>query len=305
MSEDAVAPVIAAMLVLAVLATFFAAWNSYYIPSMKAQAETGHLGSVETAILKFSSDIDAAASLEKPMKLSEPVPLGGGETLFDPVKSGGYLEIRNGSPKNFLRVNWTSDLPGPNPDEYSGLVDISYEPVGNFWQDQGYLWANGTVYVRNGERNLSTPLLFTREQNIPYNITESLAGVGYSPDPFSSGNCSSLTLRTVTFQPDPEYSRVSGNGNAMLELVSTVPPPRSIVNATSLNISASARFPEKFRSGLWSSLNTDINRTLAGCSGNIHRTVLTDNEVQITFDTYPLHNTTLVLERTEIRVRAY
>jgi len=52
-TDEAVAPVIAAMLVLAVL-YFFAVWNATAIPSMKAQSEVTHLQEVESGILRFS-----------------------------------------------------------------------------------------------------------------------------------------------------------------------------------------------------------------------------------------------------------
>ena len=89
------APVVAAMLILAIGVTFFAAWNAYYVPSMKAQSEITHLRDVETGFLRFSSDIETAASLKRNMRLSEPIPLGGGEFTFDAVKSGGLLRIQN------------------------------------------------------------------------------------------------------------------------------------------------------------------------------------------------------------------
>ena len=74
------APVVAAMLILAIGVTFFAAWNAYYVPSMKAQSEITHLKDAETGFLRFSSDIETAASLKRNMQLSEPIPLEGGSS---------------------------------------------------------------------------------------------------------------------------------------------------------------------------------------------------------------------------------
>ena len=156
MKEDAVAPVVAAMLILAVVVTFFAAWNAYYVPSMKAQSEITHIKDVETGVLRFSSDIETAVSLKKNLKFSEQIPLGGGDFSFDSVKSGGELKVRNASPAGYLRMNWTNGTES-NPDNYFSLVRFSYTPVNNFWQDQGYDWRYGNVYVQNTERNLQHP----------------------------------------------------------------------------------------------------------------------------------------------------
>lgn len=124
MKEDAVSPVIAAMLILAVVVTFFAAWHAYYVPSMKAQSEISHIREVETGFLRFSSDIETAASLKKGMRFSGSIPLGGGDFVFDPVKSGGELKIWNASPNGYLRLNWTSETPVGNPDDlfWSGQI---------------------------------------------------------------------------------------------------------------------------------------------------------------------------------------
>lgn len=305
MSEDAVAPVIAVMLILAVVATFFAAWHAYYVPSMKAQSEITHISEVEVGFLKFVSDVDTAVSLKQNMRLSEPIPLGGGEFTFDPVKSGGELKIRNATSGKFLRLNWTSETSVPDPDYYCGFLSISYEPVNNFWQNQGYLWENGTIYVKNTERNLSTPLFLPAEQNGTYGLAKSLIELEYAPAYTSPGNCSSITVRVANITPDNQHYRINGNGNAVLALESHVEkPPRRVLNATSLNISITTRFPEDFRTGLWDSVNSSIDSALTSC-GNIQRTKQTDREVQLTFKTYPYPNMTLIRETTEITIGAY
>ena len=74
MRDDAIAPVIAAMLILAALVTFFSIWNAVYVPSMKESSEVGHLENVESAFQHFSSDIDyAASSYQNNLIFSEPV----------------------------------------------------------------------------------------------------------------------------------------------------------------------------------------------------------------------------------------
>ena len=74
MKDDALAPVIAVMLILAAIVTFLSIYNAIYIPSMKESSEVEHLQNVESAFQHFSSDIDyAASSHQNHLTFSEPV----------------------------------------------------------------------------------------------------------------------------------------------------------------------------------------------------------------------------------------
>ncbi|MDO8873270.1 MAG: hypothetical protein Q7V05_11165, partial [Methanoregula sp.] len=282
-------------------------------PSMKAQSEITHIKDVESGFLRFSSDIDTAVSLKKSMKLSEPIPLGGGDFTFDPVKSGGELKVWNASPAGYMRLNWTNETEPPSqnhytsPDHYSGLVKFSYLPVNNFWQDQGYRWSYGNVYVINSERNLSTPLKFARMDDVTYGLAGSLVDLEPVPLYTTPGNCSSITVHTINIIPDSRHFRISGNGNGMLVLESNVSTER-VLNATSMNLSITASPYGRFNTTLWDSLDTSVKKTLASC-GNVERTDPAPREIRLTFQNpYPnssYSNLTLIRKTTEITIGAY
>jgi len=320
MSDDAVAPVIAVMLILAIAVTFFAAWHAYYVPSMKAQSEISHIKDVETGFLKFSSDIETAASMKKNMKLSEPIPLGGGDFTFDPVKSGGELKVWNASPLDttstgYFRFNWTNKSSvGPGTMQNFSLVKFSYKPVNNFWQDQGYGWSYGNVFVLNTERNLSTPLQVAHWSDVTYGLAESLVDV----EPVQSvstaeiptnRNCSSITIRVVDITPDSRHSQTSGNGNGMLVLESAV-KTEEITYATSMHLSINTP-PDRFRNSslwnetLWNSMNATSVERLSQCE-NVMMAFPSEHETRFTFKENPGYpNMTLIRETTEIKVGAY
>ena len=305
MNEDAVSPVVAAMLVLAIAVTFFAAWNALFVPAMKAQSEITHIRDVESGFLKFSSDIETAASLKRDMRLSEPILLGGGDFTFDPVKSGGELKVWDALPEGYLQQDWTSQTGPGNPDRSFRLVKFSYTPVNNFWQDQGYGWMYGNVYVLNTERNLSTPLQFYNTTDITYGLAGSLVELEAVPSYSSPGNCSSVIVRTINITPDSRHFRISGNGNGMLALESTVDRER-ILNATSLTLNITAP-PGRFGNGVWDSVNASAAGTLDVC-GNVIRILPSDpnqQKLRLVFETYPYPNMTLIRETTEIRIGAY
>ena len=61
----AVAPVVAAMLLLAALVMFLSVYNAVVVPSFKEQAEVEHLYAVEESFLAFGSDMTTAAALNR------------------------------------------------------------------------------------------------------------------------------------------------------------------------------------------------------------------------------------------------
>jgi len=319
-NEDAVAPVVAGMLILAVVVTFFAAWNAYYVPAMKAQSEISHIREVETGFLKFSSDIETAASMKKNMKLSEPIPLGGGDFTFDPVKSGGELKIWNASPlgtstTGYFRFNWTNkSSTGPGNVQNFSLVKFSYNPVNNFWQEQGYGWSYGNVYVLNTERNLSTPLQFAHPGDVTYGFAQSLLdlepvrSVPTYANPHDA-NCSCIKIRVVNITPDNRHSQTSGNGNGMLVLQSTV-RTEEIIHATSMYLSINTP-ADRFRNStlwnatLWHSVNATSVENLKLCD-NIVMEFPYEHETRLMFKTGPGYpNMTLIRETTDIQIGAY
>lgn len=318
MSEDAVAPVVAMMLILAVVATFFAAWNAYYVPSMKAQSEITHIREVETGFLEFSSDIRTAVSLKKAMTLSEPVVLGGGDFAFDSVRSGGGLTVWNASPVDtpstgYVRIRWTNA--SEDSDVHPGLVKFSYNPSGNFWQNQGYGWSYGNTFVLNTERNLSTPLEFNRWSDITYDIAGSLVEVDPPRRAASTvaiadnRNCTEITIRAVNMTADSQHSRISGNGNAMLVLKSIV-HTEEIQQATNLYLSVNTLPDWRYRNStrwnetLWASVNETSVGNLASCE-NVVVDPVSEHETRFAFRPSPYPNVTLVREITEITVGAY
>ncbi|MDD1694207.1 MAG: hypothetical protein LUQ71_05735 [Methanoregula sp.] len=298
MSEDAVAPVVAIMLILAVVVTFFAAWNAYYVPSMKAQSEITHIHDVEDGFLRFSSDIDTAVSVKREMKLSEPIPLGGGEFMFDPVKSGGNLRIVNET-EGYLRVTITN---GTNPDTAINLLRFSrysYEPVNNFWQDQGYVWTYGNLNVTKG--SLATPLQFARMENVSYDIAGTVFDIGW-PSPDSSGQCSRIDVFLVNISPRNGYTAANGNGNGLLMLNSTV-ATRQFANASMLTVRINPNIPEGFKAALWSAVNQRASEYTANCNNVQYSADAANLEVQMTFTAIP--NMTLNRRLTEISLGAY
>jgi hypothetical protein len=221
MKDDAVAPVIAAMLVLAIIVTVFSVWNAIALPSMKAEAEINHIHDVEHSFTQFSADLSNTASMKQETTLSETVPLGGGGVIFSSLTSSGTLRVDAESLPLYDLTIVNDSIVYP---QESRLVKFSYRSEGNYWQDQGYVWHYGYVnvtkgYAKNSVDNagMATPLSYAgmNAVNKAASIKKfagSLADIDAHPWFNSTKNCSEITISAVTFSPSPDEQFASGNG---------------------------------------------------------------------------------------------
>jgi len=141
--DDAVSPVIALMLILAILATCLAVYTTTYVPGLKQQDEITHSGEVKLAFERFASDIDNVIALGKPAVYTEVLELGGGDVPLSPTKSSGTVEINTTVIGNYTVVSGEKNLTG---------IEISYLPSFTAWEKQGYLYKNGVVWITKDEK---------------------------------------------------------------------------------------------------------------------------------------------------------
>lgn len=339
MKDDAVAPVIAIMLILATIVTFLSIWNAVYVPSMKQSAEVEHLQNVESAFVQFSSDIKTAVSMKKDLSFSKPVQLGGGDFIFNSLRSSGSLHVQDEpDPVYTLTLsNETSTVLQIN----GTLVNISYQPQGNFWQDQGYQWQYGYMNVTKYQ-TLQTPLSYytmsdvtsemedfnsslaqfaqsfgevTYTQNLSFqmnNITTTIDNTTITTTTVSQmqGYCSRIDLYAVTIGASPDKPFVSSNGQGTLTLTSTKtePPSDNVVTGISFGWGGSEGSDtlKAFRNATFSSWNDSFaNGPAKDCKNNI----LYDNTSSTTgFSQYEINQTispvTINLHRVEIDISA-
>ena len=247
MDERAVAPVVAAMLLLAVLVMFLSVYNAIVVPSFKQQAEVEHLYAVEESFLAFGSDMTTAAALKRDLHLSKRIPLGGGETIFDPVRSGGTLRVSGdpGGPLASVTVNGTS--------YYCNLTNFSYTPISNFWRDQGYIWQYGYTNVTGGG-GLQTPLDYADMDE----VRKAAEGTGFSGslieiehDGQNGGNCTDIRISLVTFEPHEKHYFTSGNGIGTLVLDAAVKEIPITPSPETIEIAVNTDLPIPLNTSLW------------------------------------------------------
>lgn len=212
-NDEAIAPIVAVMLILVVVVTLLSVYNATYLPGLKQSAEIQHLDEVEEGVLKFGSALEEAASLKRNISLSQQIPLGGGDILLNSLKSSGSLHVQQES-EPYLTI-YNNNV----PIHELTLVNFSYWTVNNFWVDQGYTWQYGYVNVsRNAGSDGGTPLQYATMEEVNEDIVSFGQTLIY--DTGTNENGSNVTIEAVNFLPD-EDSFSSGNGIGKLKLNAT------------------------------------------------------------------------------------
>jgi hypothetical protein len=195
MNDDAIAPVVAVMMILVVAVTLLSIWNAIYLPDLKQQAEVEHLKEVEEGFREIDSDISHMMSLNRSGILKVGIPLGGGDIMLHQTKSGGTLALKD--PYVQISVNNTTQ------EREAYVLPIQYTPVSNFWLNQGYTWE---TYLNVSKGTVTTPLEFGQTDDME---------VGNYIRINTDSNLISIAVLNIT-QGEP--SSVSGNGIATIKM---------------------------------------------------------------------------------------
>lgn len=278
--EEGVAPIIAMLLILAVIVTVMSVYFNTYVPSLKEEAEIDHLSDVEKEFLSFSSDLENAVWQKSEGRLSRSFELGGGDVFLSTIKSGGVLKVEEDI--KLFNITITNKTTMTETTYNSSLVKFSYEPVSNFWQDQGYSWQYGYVNLTTGYGD-ETPLQYTDMDSTiqaienDSGIFKSLFDIDYmykldfekdSEGKYTGNtslNCTEMTL-TIASLEKGEKDYVSGNGIAMLSLETDI-ETLSFFNETQLNFSVNNDFLLEANNTIWECINEklcEFNSTIFG-----------------------------------------
>ncbi len=209
-NDNAIAPVVAVMLILAVVVTLFSIYNATYLPGLKQSSEIQHLHEVEEGFLKFGSAIEEAASLKRNISLSQQIPFGGGDIVLNSLKSGGSLHVQRENEPYLTVYNNSLEV-------YSlTLINFSYWTVNNFWVDQGYTWQYGYVNVTRDPESGGTWLQHVTMDD----VNETIDSFGQTLIEYNEDG-SDITIEAVNFL-EGEKSFTSGNGYGKLKLNATM-----------------------------------------------------------------------------------
>ena len=203
--DDAVSPVIALMLILAILATCLAVYTTTYVPGLKQQDEITHSGEVKLAFERFASDIDNLIALGKPAVYTEVLELGGGDVPLSPTKSSGTIEIETKEIGKY-------QIEGGAETALNG-IEVRYTPSFTAWEKQGYLYKNGVVWITKEEKVTPAELkLYTIQQGTDRQNETLQKWYPASAD----------TVIIPKFTVDGNKSEITGTSTAKLRLNATL-----------------------------------------------------------------------------------
>lgn len=237
MNNDALSPVLAVMLILAVAVTIFSVYNAEYLPGLKQQAEVGHLQKVEESMARFGSSLENAISLKRELSMSEPVVLGGGDILMHSAKSSGTIYVQQEKEPvviiKIIQIDDTSTV------KELHFVNFSYWPLDNFWVDQGYTWQYGFLNVSRvsgGKLYDPVPLQYSTMDRVEKKKFEtSTLGRSLVHLECTADTCNNITLTAVDMQSGTK-NFTSGNGVASFELETNISEEK-FVNVSTLSFS--------------------------------------------------------------------
>ena len=214
--DDAVSPVIALMLILAILATCMAVYTTNYVPGLKQQDEITHTGEVKLAFMRFASDIDNVIAQGKPAVYTEVLELGGGDVPLSPTKSSGTIEI------NTSKIG-AYQIDGGETKDLNGIA-VTYTPSFTAWEKQGYVYQNGVVWITKDEKKTPAQLtLYTVSdgENREKDVLQK-----WYPVP------SADTVIIPQFTVDENKTEITGTSTAKLRLNATLSEGPGTVTVT-------------------------------------------------------------------------
>lgn len=225
---EAVASVIALMLLLAVIATFICLYSTEYLPGLKEQSEIAQVTEVKEAFMDFSNDIDHIVSDKKGASYGHTIPLGAGDVIMSPEKSGGTLSVVDAGTIFGIR-NSSGAVAN------SSMVKAEFRPSYSFWEGQGYNWQYG--YINVTKDDIEVPLDYYTMADVTGGdefLTFAESFIDFEDDEYynsTSGQTelSSLEIDLVNFVPG-EKNFISGNSAGMLKILARE-------NTTSFNTS--------------------------------------------------------------------
>ncbi|HJJ48541.1 MAG TPA: hypothetical protein O0X39_06105 [Methanocorpusculum sp.] len=220
--DDAVSPVVAMMLILAVIAICVSVMFATYVPDLKENAEILHSKEVKEEFFKFASDVDNLFTNGRSGVYSYIIPLGGGDTLLSPSKSAGTLQLGR---ETIGEITIEGYVDGSSvTDTYMVYnTPVTYTPLLSFWENQGYKYGNETVYVTKGTVEIpalegvsdtEAEHLASRTTLLKYMEPQKI----YWYTGHDSVTHDTFTMNIISVENEVNESYISGNGEAVLTI---------------------------------------------------------------------------------------
>ncbi len=208
-SDDAVAGIVVAILLVGLFVTIFSIIQTVYVPQWMEEKESEHMGEVTSqfAYLKFATDVQLYSPTNSNLSISVPITLGSDKIPYLlSERSYGDLDILSGSSVVTIKNSTNSYI-------YS-LGTIKYSSRNSYFVDQTFSYEAGAVIVSQHQGNfLSLSPFFSVNNSQIINISFTLVNISSVGSKTSANGYSTTSILTKYLSSSDQTVTISNITN--------------------------------------------------------------------------------------------
>lgn len=208
-SDDAVAGIVVAILLVGLFVTIFSIIQTVYVPQWMEEKESEHMGEVTSqfAYLKFATDVQLYSPTNSNLSISVPITLGSDKIPYLlSERSYGDLDILSGSSVVTIKNSTNSYI-------YS-LGTIKYSSRNSYFVDQTFSYETGAVIVSQHQGNfLSLSPFFSVNNSQMINISFTLVNISSVGSKTSANGYSTASILTKYLSSSDQTVTISNITN--------------------------------------------------------------------------------------------
>lgn len=208
-SDDAVAGIVIAILLVGLFVTIFSIIQTVYVPQWMEEKESEHMGEVTSqfAYLKFATDVQLYSPTNSNLSISVPITLGSDKIPYLlSERSYGDLDILSGSSVVTIKNSTNSYI--------YNLGTIKYSSRNSYFVDQTFSYEAGAVIVSQYQGNfLSLSPFFSVNNSQMINISFTLVNISSVGSKTSANGYSTTSILTKYLSSSDQTVTISNITN--------------------------------------------------------------------------------------------
>lgn len=208
-SDDAVAGIVIAILLVGLFVTIFSIIQTVYVPQWMEEKESEHMGEVTSqfAYLKFATDVQLYSPTNSNLSISVPITLGSDKIPYLlSERSYGDLDILSGSSVVTIKNSTNSYI--------YNLGTIKYSSRNSYFVDQTFSYEVGAVIVSQHQGNfLSLSPFFSVNNSQMINISFTLVNISSVGSKTSANGYSTTSILTKYLSSSDQTVTISNITN--------------------------------------------------------------------------------------------
>ena len=208
-SDDAVAGIVVAILLVGLFVTIFSIIQTVYVPQWMEEKESEHMGEVTSqfAYLKFATDVQLYSPTNSNLSISVPITLGSDKIPYLlSERSYGDLDILSGSSVVTIKNSTNSYI--------YNLGTIKYSSRNSYFVDQTFSYETGAVIISQYQGDfLSLSPFFSVNNSQMINISFTLVNISSVGSKTSANGYSTTSILTKYLSSSDQTVTISNITN--------------------------------------------------------------------------------------------